>query len=544
MKTVCVLLALVGITTTFCFSQTPVPLEEWLVSKGYPDSSISPPMIVGVTDQFSVINGFRKDPSKQSIVIGKIQPKTFKYTIETWMNRFQGDTLNEFTWGSGLHPEGIISLDMNGDGNIDYLNSGGRLFMGTSDGVPDTTKRYVFPTHPHIRAGSRKNTYGDINADGKDDIFYYHHASSVYPYLITLIFGSEDMSSIRTTKVSSPLLADSSMHEVSVVLYKNKQNKWRLITYTYGIEFIPIPPPGRLRGIPEFASIRMYDVSIQPKQDSNVVTLTLLDTYKDSDWLNSQFYLNATSPVNTDGRGAIYFHRQVEKLFLYAITSTYQNTTFEVKNPIFDITNDRFTVIDKGTIGGVVANGVVLDNSLDGDNINDICDVWTDGVVIYSIDNYGKPIKKYSWYDKSNQHAAGIADVYTLGDVSGDGISDFALLMKDSRKGNTFVIIQGKDWKTVGVQDEHSTLPNIGEPFPVPTNKDVLQIPISINDKGEYNLLLYSLQGTLIQEIWKSTNAVDSINVVLNTSALSAGVYVLRLTNEIIKAEKLITITK
>ncbi|MBX7156709.1 MAG: T9SS type A sorting domain-containing protein [Bacteriodetes bacterium] len=545
MKTVCVLLALLGITTTFCFSQTPVPLEEWLVSKGYPDSSFVPPKLVGVTSGFSTVESFMKSKTPP-VVIGYRYKDGGYISANTWLNRFQGDTVSQFNWGSGYSASGIISFDYNGDGNVDYMNGNGRLYLGDNNGLIDTNKRFVYPDHPHIRAGSRKNTYGDINGDSKDDIFYYHHASSVYPYLVTLIFGSEDMSTIQTTKVSSPLLADSSMHEVSVVLYKNKQNKWRLITYTYGIEFIPIPPPGRLRGIPEFASIRMYDVTIQPKQDSNIVTLTLLDNYKDPDWLDSQFYLNATSPVNTDGGGALYNNKQYSDVFFYAITAKYENNnTYTRYYPVFSIGKDKFELKNMSRVGSLLTEGIVLDHSIDGDSLEDVCYNQIPGsLTFYRINENGIPVETYSWKDTNNRHQSGMSDVYSIGDVNGDGISEIAVLLRDSKKGNTFVIILGKDLKTVSVKDVTNSTLTIGLPYPVPTQKDVVEIPISLPDYDRYSISIYSLQGELIQQLWQSDQSIGNLTVPLNISKLPTGVYVLRLHSTTRSTDRLITITK
>lgn len=535
------------ILTTICIAQTPVPLEEWIVSKGYPDSSFVPPKLVGVTSGFSTVESFMKSKTPP-VVIGYRYKDGGYISANTWLNRFQGDTVSQFNWGSGYSASGIISFDYNGDGNVDYMNGNGRLYLGDNNGLIDTNKRFVYPDHPHIRAGSRKNTYGDINGDGKDDIFYYHHASKEYPYLITIVFGSADMSTIRTTKVANPLLSDSSMHEVSVVMYKNKQGKWRLITNTYGIEFIPIPPPGRLRGIPEFASIRLYDVSIQPKQDSNIVSLTLLDTYKDPDWLDSQFYLNATSPVNTDGGGALYNNDKYSDIFFYAITAKYENNTFTRYYPVFSIGKDKFELINMSRIGSLVTEGVILDHSIDGDSLEDVCYNQIPGsLTFYNINERGIPIESFKWIDTTDRHQSGMSDLYSIGDVTGDGISEIALLMKDSRKGNTFVILKGKDWKTVGVHDDEasSITTTLGNPYPVPQGTSELYIPVHIPQAGLFTLELFSMEGKLLTTIQQATaNEAQDIVVPFSTSGIESGVYMIRLTNGSHHSARVVVITK
>ncbi|MBX7156150.1 MAG: T9SS type A sorting domain-containing protein [Bacteriodetes bacterium] len=547
MKTTCVLLALVGITTTFCFSQTPVPLEEWLVSKGYPDSSASPPIIAGVTNQFSVVNGFRKDPTKQSIVIGKIQPKTFSYTIETWLNRFQGDTLNEFTWGSGFHPEGIVSLDINGDGNTDYLNRSGRLFLGTSEGVPDTTKRYVFGNHPHIRAGSRKNTYGDVDSDGKDDVFYYHVADKGYPYLMSIMLGNADVSNVKTTHIQSPVLSDTTMHEVAVVLFKNKSGSWRLLTYTWANYFFQNPPPGKWVNIPEKSEIRLYGVEFKQQLDSTTVTLTKLDAYQSPEWKDhaDDYYKNNWSPVATNGGGTLFNSQHLDKILFYPVVSVINGTQLSTTNPIFDLQGESFFKI--ADVGGC-PECLVLDHSIDGDDIEDMARGFNDELITYSITpNEYTPIAKYK-HKLLKPYGTLVNDIYSLPDTNGDNINDIAAMFyHGGAEPNTFVILKGKDWKTVRVQDTEvgNEMLAIGNPFPTPQNASQLQVPIHTTTTGLYELQLFTLDGRMIETVWaKQVDGAQNLTVLVQTSELTAGVYFLRLTNGVHKAEQIVTITR
>jgi len=546
MKRFCFTVALL-LTTILCFSQTPVPLEEWLVSKGYPDSSASPPIIAGVTNQFSVVNGFRKDPTKQSIVIGKIQPKTFSYTIETWLNRFQGDTLNEFTWGSGFHPEGIVSLDINGDGNTDYLNRSGRLFLGTSEGVPDTTKRYVFGNHPHIRAGSRKNTYGDVDSDGKDDVFYYHVADKGYPYLMSIMLGNADVSNVKTTHIQSPVLSDTTMHEVAVVLFKNKSGSWRLLTYTWANFFFKNPPPGKWVNIPDKSEIRLYGVEFKQQADSTTAVLTKLDGYQSPEWAvhADDYYKNNWSPVATNGGGTIYNSQHLDKILFYPDVTMIDGAKLSSVYPIMDVTNDRLTQIYSS---GGCAYCNVLDHSIDGDDIEDLAETYTGTVFFFNISTDHFELKLlYGWSDNENRHAGGMGDLYSIGDLNNDGISEVAFLLNDAWKGNTFVILKGKDWKTVYVQEteiEKKQL-SIGDPFPTPQNISQLQVPIHTTTAGLYELQLFTLDGRMIETVWaKQVDGVQNLTVFVQTSELTAGVYFLRLTNGVHKAERIVTITR
>ncbi|MBL7974417.1 MAG: hypothetical protein JNJ85_05870 [Candidatus Kapabacteria bacterium] len=518
-----------------------------MISKGYPDSSIVPPMIVGVTEQFSVINNFKKYSFKQSVIIGKIQPKTFKYTIETWLNRFQGDTLNDFTWGSGFHPEGIISLDINGDENTDYLNGNGRLFLGTLEGVPDTTKRYVLQNHPHIRAGSRKNTYGDVNNDGKDDIFYYHIADQSYPYLMSIITGNADVRNVKTAHITSPVLSDTTMHEVAVVLYKNKQGLWRLITYTWANFFFKNPPPGKWVNIPEKSEIRLYSVEFIQQLDSTTVTLTKLDSYQSPEWAKhaDDYYKNNWSPVATNGGGTLYNSKHLDKILFYPVVSTINNTLLTTSNPVFEIQNDTFLTLEET---GGCPDCLVLDHSIDGDFIEDMARGFNDALITYSItQTVNIPFVRYT-YSLPKPYGTLVNDIYSLSDINGDGINDIAAMFyHGGSEPNTFVILKGKDWKTVGVNDtEHGNeLLSVGNPFPIPQNTSQLQVPIHIHTMGLFELQLFTIDGKFAKTVWQQQiNGAQNMTIIIQTADLPNGAYILRLTNGIQTTERSITLTK
>ncbi|MFN8366492.1 MAG: T9SS type A sorting domain-containing protein [Candidatus Kapaibacterium sp.] len=523
------------ILTTICIAQPPVTLEEWFSLR------------YGIEPYFSTLSKFGIENQEHITLLRRCYNSGTYCESQTWFNRYAGDTVNQFTWGRYL-PEGLVSLDFNGDGNSDYINNMGVLMMSGLGNMPDTGRKYPFPEHPHIRAGSRKNTYGDVNGDGKDDIFYYHHASNVYPYLITIVFGSADMSTLRTTKVASPQLSDTTIQEVSVVMYKNKQGKWRLITNSYAVVFSPIPPPGRYFGIPEKAAIKMYDVSIQPKQDSNIVILTLLDTYKDPDWLNSQFMLKASSPVGTDGGGLIYNSEIHSKLYLYSPTFKYdRNNELQFETHIFNLTNDKLTFIEKNNAVGLMPDAIVLDHSVTGNSTNDLVSVIGKTLYVCTMnDDSYIPNRYFSW--KVPDGFGGlITDVYSLSDVTSDGIHDIALMVPSSFVGNAFFILKGKDWKTVGVHDDEvrSITTTLGNPYPEPQSSSELYIPVHIPQAGLFTLELFSMEGKLIATIQQATaNKAQDVVVPFSTSGIESGVYMIRLTNGSHHTARVVVITK
>lgn len=543
MKTVCVLLALVGMTTTFCFSQTPVPLEEWTSIKGWIDSSFAPPKQFGIGSRFSVLSHIPNQQNKNAIVMNYYNYSRVATYDRTWMFDNSKDTVDRFSWLPGAS-NNLCELDFNGDGIIDYVTGAG-LLLGRKDDYPDTSQHYPIYTGG-VRAGSRKNTYGDVNGDSKDDIFYYHVADKTYPNVMSIITGNTDVSKVKTSHITSPVLSDTTMHEVAVVLYKNKQGAWRLITYTWANFFFKNPPPGKWVNIPEKSEIRLYGVEFKQQLDSTTVTLTKLDAYQSPEWKDhaDDYYKNNWSPVATNGGGTLFNSQHLDKILFYPDVSLIDGAKLSSIYPIMDVTNDRLTQLYSS---GGCAYCNVLDHSIDGDDVEDMSIKQNETIQLYSINtNSFQHQLRYKW-ELKNGGGGSQGDIYSIQDINNDGINDVTLLFVNNFVGNTFVILKGKDWKTVSVNETKKDIEvlSIGNPFPTPQNISQLQIPIHTTTTGFYELQLFTLDGRMIETVWaKQVDGVQNLTVLVQTSELTAGVYYLRLTNGVHKAEQIVTITR
>ncbi len=532
------------IITTFCNSQTPVPLEEWAIVKGWIDSSFAPPKQYGVGSRFSVLSHVPNLPNKNAIVMNYYNYSRAATYDRSWLFENPNDTINRFSWLPGAS-NNLCEIDFNGDGIIDYATGAG-LLLGRKNDYPDTSQHYPIYTSG-IRAGSRKNTYGDVNNDGKDDIFYYHIADQSYPYLMSIITGNADVRNIKTAHITSPVLSDTTMHEVAVVLYKNKQGLWRLITYTWANFFFKNPPPGKWVNIPEKSEIRLYSVEFIQQLDSTTVTLTKLDSYQSPEWAKhaDDYYKNNWSPVATNGGGTLYNSKHLDKILFYPVVSTINNTLLTTSNPVFEIQNDTFLTLEET---GGCPDCLVLDHSIDGDFIEDMARGFNDALITYSItQTVNIPFVRYT-YSLPKPYGTLVNDIYSLSDINGDGINDIAAMFyHGGSEPNTFVILKGKDWKTVGVNDtEHGNeLLSVGNPFPVPQNTSQLQVPIHIHTMGLFELQLFTIDGKFAKTVWQQQiNGAQNMTIIVQTADLPNGAYILRLTNGIQTTERSITLTK
>jgi hypothetical protein len=83
----------------------------------------------------------------------------------TWLNRFPGDTLDIFSWKTGLP---ILTGDFNGDGLTDYLDGSGYLYKGIKGDFAAEKE----PSGRIFEGRPQTITVCDANHDGKDDILF------------------------------------------------------------------------------------------------------------------------------------------------------------------------------------------------------------------------------------------------------------------------------------------------------------------------------------------------------------------------------------
>jgi hypothetical protein len=517
--------SLLFVVVSFSLAQDPVPLETWTVIKGWNDPKWNDNY--GVGRQLSFLPNFRNGHGKHAVLINYFDKGGYATHDQTWYLETPTDTLSRFDWPAGMS-SGTRQLDINGDNFVDYLSSNGYLYLGIADGVPDTSRYYQVPSLPDGYAGSSKNTYGDYNADRKDDVLYLHEAGVNSPNLLTIIFGGEDVGALQRVSPQSPAVAeDTTLNEQAAVLYQNKQGAWRLLSYVYGYQYKEVNHQQRWLPDPFKAAIRLYSVRFEGTK----ITLEKIDEYRAPEWKNFNYTELAFQPFEKD-QTFLFQSVKHPKIVAYLMFSRIDNQKNIITlSPIVDLTGDRISVSNlDGSAAFTPSDGVLLEHSVDGDSLEDIAVMRVNTVEIHCLTAETTYPRMCMRYRDANLGLTG--DVYSVGDVSGDGISDISAIFRNDVKGNTFAIIKGRDWRSTGVIDEPKNIGlslNIGAPYPIPTQSDMIAIPIITDGTDAYTLSVFSLDGRHFTDVYNGMLEAGQYTLPLNTARFTAGTYLLRL---------------
>ncbi|MFN8361171.1 MAG: VCBS repeat-containing protein [Candidatus Kapaibacterium sp.] len=488
MKTLLSLFSLILILAVPVFAQEPIQnlpiLQEWYSWPGAYGKVIS------------YLPNFKKNGGENAIVQGR-------KNNPTWFNRFAYDTVNQFSWkDDGANY--IVRGDFNGDGITDYWTARDRVHRGIAEGefpsdIPDTN-------YFHSEEYGTKYVV-DVNKDGYDDLLqqWYVDACTSCP-LLRIVFGGKDLRHLRETIVGT-----SPNYWRAVSVFQNEKKEPRLVVYQSS----------------NFAeAFYLYGLSCRAGVgDSIIVELKELDKFVESK-------STKTDVIFYEGITRLYEDTKKQEHTLLVTYSTPKKTL-----PIA-ISGDKFRAGTVMKITGSVK--YCLQGSIDGDDEPDWINLSIPHIV-YS----GNPAKDTTPRLQIAVNDCSLDGSYTyIGDVTGDGIGDFAVGNFDC-----FIIYKGLDWRSLSVAADSERVDfTLGavEPNPVDASGCIAVLPATLGHSAHYILTLYDLSGREVGEVFRGLLPSGDVRIPLpiNTFHLPSGMYELRLSDGKHSREHAVVIAK
>jgi hypothetical protein len=456
-------------------------LQEWYSIKG------------GVGFYVSYLPGFDS-------VGGGLNAISYKFNTSNnpvFYNRFPFDTVNQFQWKSG-GGYAVFQLDANGDGIPDYFDYLGRIYRGRKGQKPESE-----PSVNLNRSGTLWTLIGDLNKDSLEDMLVVNSNTNRN---FDIILGNKDISKISAVRVSFPV---ETSHYIGS--YFSESGKPRIIFYyDWG----------------SFESFAIYAVTITYTGNQPSVALEQLDiirTFKGSsdekiyDYLSTFFIYDESSKI----------------------TILVANRDDIIASEIWKIENDKFVGSKKMKKFGSSVESV-LSSSITGVGTQTLIhptlinnayhfgvfssDIWND-TTLYA---YVKYQDKYNWE----------VNFSSIGDVNNDGINDVAAGYEGGIDIYLGIDILNKaPFESVGSFFKiHQNIPN-----PVQKDRKTL-LPVSLKKQGNYSIVLYSLQGSKIKDLFNGELSEGEHNIPLDLMGLSAGMYIVKMSTGSVSRERAIMI--
>ena len=470
-------------------SQTLPELQEWYSIKG---------SIFNTGAKVSYLPGFDSLGGGMNAITQHINGKDI-----VWYNRFPFDTTAQFQWKSGGAFD-VYQLDANGDGIPDYFDTKGRVYRGRKGQKPESEPAIILS-----RGGTQNPLIGDLNNDGYDDLLAYND-----PDYFDVILGNRELSAMTRTTVEFPT---KNHHYVGG--YFSEQGKPRIILFHTTVSD---------------ETFTIYDVIITNTGNQPKVTLEYLHQI-------SEFKNNGEN-VYDPYRGYLYWNKRTGQNYLM-LTKTVKPGENKVTRVGYTIANDKLIFVKEKSLGGNLWS--YLECSVDGDENEDF--IITS--IIKENNQEQEVLAIYTGLSINNPTAVafcrrsycGLDDwVSCIGDVNKDGIGDIAYGGSDG----CFSVYLGLDWRKVGVNDiaEFNSF-KIHQNIPNPVHKDrKTLLPVSLNTSGKYSLTLYDVQGNTIKELFVGELSEGDHKIPLDLMGLSAGMYVVKMSNGSVSRERAIMI--
>ncbi|MBN8574816.1 MAG: hypothetical protein J0M05_12955, partial [Candidatus Kapabacteria bacterium] len=437
-------------------------LQEWYSIKG------------GVGFYVSYLPGFDS-------VGGGMNAISYKFNHSNnpvFYNRFPFDTVNQFQWKSG-GGYAVFQLDANGDGIPDYFDYLGRIYRGRKGQKPESE-----PSVNLNRSGTLWTLIGDLNKDSLEDMLVVNSNTNRN---FDIILGNKDISKISAVRVSFPV---ETSHYIGS--YFSESGKPRIIFYyDWG----------------SFESFTIYAVTITYTGNQPSVALEQLDSIEKSKGSSDEKIYDYLS--------TFFIYDESSK-----ITILVANRDDIIASEIWKIENDKFVGSKKTKNFGSSVESV-LSSSITGVGTQTLIhptlinnayhfgvfssDIWND-TTLYA---YVKYQDKYNWE----------VNFSSIGDVNNDGINDVAAGYEGGIDIYLGIDILNKaPFESVGSFFKiHQNIPN-----PVQKDRKTL-LPVSLKQQGNYSVVLYSLQGSKIKELFIGELSEGEHNIPLDLMDLSAG---------------------
>ena len=423
--------------------------------------------------------------------------------METWLNRFPGDTENVFTWKGGSP---VLQGDFNGDGITDYFG-GGYIYKGIKNGEPPDTATVNYSVlSPDIVA--------DINHDGYDDLLWGSNYKQE-ELAIKVLYGASDLSKMKEVYIKHPPLINALMT----------------------IENSFIGADGDLR----FIAFSIDTTRKDAKWWGYVLFRchwNKSDTIPNFEKL-SEVIRYKSSEIPFQRGSAIYTSKYTNNKFFIVRESV--NMTQQNNIIIYDMTQDAFKESSRMYFSSDRAAGPhVLHQSIDMDSTEDWLLTRPNFTIEFHSGGNILDTAIYSqYYNYCNGDGFNVGnDIFeVIGDVNGDGIKDLAVASSSNAVSNCFRIILSKN-KTTGTDviiDELSHITfNLAETKPYPLSRNrISTLQVILPHSGIYNLNLYNLQGKAISKLNQQEYDKGQNNIIIDLSniPLESGGYLLRLSD-------------
>lgn len=419
----------------------------------------------------------------------------------TIYNRFHGDTVNQFSWERASL---VVYGDFNNDGLRDYVDVGGRLYLGVGANAPpkQTGKKILDRDLWYERQGTVVN---DFTGDGIDDIIT--RGKSIPDSINTdgyLIMGNADTSRIHSVSFKFPGTKRCLMIAAYTI-----GGKGRIISYGYGDGIFD-----RNEGF------YLWSIEVE-KTGEPTVKLALLDKVE-------RFKLPGAELFYTYYNSGLVKVSEQNIAFLAVKTST---------SSIYRMANDKFEFQYENYARE--GDFQFLERAIDrsgkpGWSRLSLFGKW---IVFYSGSPADDTIAKavFPGFYQTDRLAERIV---SIGDINGDEAGDVAMTFS-GRSGRSFVIAKGITSTSVAEQAQAPFRLTQSIPSPVPASSQGV-ISVSLERSGQYSLTLYSLQGNEIGRVFSGELSAGEHQFVIEPKryGLAPGFYSLRLSDGVRTRER------
>jgi len=428
-------------------------------------------------------------------------------------NRFPFDTTAQFQWKSdGAYI--IAQIDFNNDGIHDYLDRKGRLYTGSKKGEkPNPEPIYQFSDGIVL-----DYFIHDFNSDTYPDMLIWYEG---YPFAI--IFGGKDLRNLQRVLVTQPRKTydpNSFTYTQYVGAYSNENGKPRILIY--GIEAYS-------------EGFYLYGIRTASKGDSVEIFLDELDKIEvekeEKDQPQKYWYL--LSAIYQQSHNSIPFFNIYEAPQIDGGRPQPRGFTIENDKFIKNRDNSRFARIGSNLGGSVDHDSIpdffAFDEVTENNQLRRVYMLYTGNP------RFSDNIPKAFFYEPKCTNVS----IYYIGDVNGDGIGDVGFTCFDY-----FAIYLGLDWRKVSVNEvaEYNSF-KLHQNIPNPVQKDrKTLLPVSLKQQGNYSIVLYSLQGSRIKDLFNGELSEGDHKIPLDLMGLSAGMYIVKMNNGSISRERAIMI--